>query len=258
MQPPTLCKPVNLPQSPPVPPPDLRTIAAALGELPELPMLLTPGWPGTAQAIALGELLVAAQELGAFADLSPHGRVAFAGQEHPDGPRFYATWTPNGQHQRITGTPVPFRDMAPPAQPGNPDDDIERTLWILIRARRALAELGALPAVAPQDLSSAVAHLAAWLSSCRETGLDPQAVIAAAWNRHDPQSGPFALSLPPAPFTLLREIFAVLDREPEWSSDEVGQIAELLTLAGWPSHDPGTCDVPQCPHHHHAVEDATP
>lgn len=234
---------MNPPQSAPVSPPDLRAIALALRERPQLPLLLAPGTSGTAQAIALGELLVAAEALGAFADFSPYGAIAFAAQEHPDGLRFFAQWTPIGQRRR-TGDPVTLRDLVPPARPANPDDDVERTIWILIRVRRAFGALGALPAVVPQDLGSTVAHLTAFLFSCRDAGIDPVSAIAAAWSRYDPQGDPFTVDLPSEPLSLLRAILDVLEREPD-VSDQMGQIFDLFEGAGWTVRLPEDAELSQ-------------
>ena len=234
---------MNPPPSVPVSTPDLRAIALALRERPELPLLLTPETSGTAQAIALGELLVAAEELGAFADFSPHGAIAFAAQEHPDGLRFFAEWTPTGQYRR-TGDPVPLRDLVPPARPGNADDDVERTMWVLIRVRRAFGAHGALPAAVPQDLGSTVAHLTAFLYSCRDAGIDPLSATAAAWNRYDPQHDPFTVDLPSEPLSLLRAILDVLEREPD-VSDQVGQIFDLFESAGWTVRLPEDAEASQ-------------
>lgn len=237
--------------------PDLRAVAHALRNRPELAIVLAGAdEPGAEQASALDELLAQADWLGAFNDLSPYGRVEFASQPHRDGLRLIASFRPTAQRTLThTGEPLFFRDLVRPVRRGGPEDAVTRLVLILTRVRRALGDLGALPAAEPKDVRVVAQHLAAWLGTCEQAGLDAEEVIAAAWNAYRPPRGPLGLALPEAPFSLLSQIFEVLDREPEFSTDEIAEIGELVQDAGWPLHDPYICQVPSCPHHHHADEE---
>ena len=65
---------------------------------------------------------------------------------------------------------------------------------------------------------------------------------------------PDVRSLPPAfsvqdALVLLARVHTILDTRAEWSSDELGEIAEAFAAYGIVFHDPGVCDVEDCQHH---------
>lgn len=111
----------------------------------------------------------------------------------------------------------------------------------------------ALAAASPAAAVVAAAFAAA-LALAAELGEDPEPCLARAWNQSE-QAGPDAPGLPlmDRPLSLLRRIHALMDQEPEWSSDELDWISEAFGANGWPFHDPNVCDgPPACTHFHHA------
>lgn len=235
-----------------IPHPDVRAIAQALAGGSTIEALSAPGDGDPGQAAALDRLICDAEGYGAFADLTDpqNFQVLFWHYIGDDGLHFVLTWYPPDQPRRASATHH-LRDLVPEPAGGVRQDAPEQLCESILTQIRTI--LGAGPGAAARGADRATKQLADWLAACAEDGLDPQALIAGGWNRYAPPHAGPDRELPGAPFTLLHAIFAVLDREPQWSAREVEEVAALLTGAGWQLHDPHTCRAPRCAHHYHVT-----